>query len=253
MMKFNKINFGLLSLLFFCSIENILGTSDKNIEEGLKRKYKIVDLDGNILKNEQGEDFSFIVTCKYNGRFYKWYKEIESDIKEIEEEKDGYNRIDKNNKLENKSVVSSWGDMVKTNDGKFLVVKDSKIENKVYLVLGKYDKNSKTANIFLDKNYKLQTSSPYDIKENNTIHVMKYTDEDCGGTLILKEVNEYKCPLYKIQIVYCELKDIKPQVSLEELGKTFVLKKKSKEKKETFVKDSDCCDRLGNYCEDFCP
>ena len=44
MVKFNKINFGLLMLLFLCRFENILGTSDKNIEEVLKKKYKIVDL-----------------------------------------------------------------------------------------------------------------------------------------------------------------------------------------------------------------
>ena len=56
MMKFNKINFGLLILLFLCRFENILGTSDKNIEEGLKRKYKIVDVYGNILKNKKDEE-----------------------------------------------------------------------------------------------------------------------------------------------------------------------------------------------------
>ena len=33
MMKFNKINFGLLMLLFLCRFENILGVLDKNIEE----------------------------------------------------------------------------------------------------------------------------------------------------------------------------------------------------------------------------
>ena len=43
MMKLNKINFGLLVLLFLCRFENILGTSDKNIEEGLKGKDQIVD------------------------------------------------------------------------------------------------------------------------------------------------------------------------------------------------------------------
>ena len=83
MMKFNKINFGLLMLLFLCRFENILGTSDKNIEEGLKGKYKIVDLKGTTLKNEQGEDFSFIVTCKCDGSYYKWFEGIESDIEKI--------------------------------------------------------------------------------------------------------------------------------------------------------------------------
>jgi len=85
-MKFNKINFGLLMFLFLCRFENILGTSDKNIEEGLKEKYKIVDLKGTTLKNEQGEDFSFIVTCKYDGICYKWFKGIESDIENIKKE-----------------------------------------------------------------------------------------------------------------------------------------------------------------------
>ena len=72
MMKFNKINFGLLMLLFLCRFENILGVLDKNIEECLKEKYKIVDLNGTTLKNEKGEDFSFIITCEYNRKYYKY-------------------------------------------------------------------------------------------------------------------------------------------------------------------------------------
>lgn len=188
MMKFNKINFSLLMLLFLCRFENILGTSDKNIEEGLKKKYKIVDLKGNILKNEKDEDFSFIVTCKCEGMYYKWFKGIESDIEKIEKTE----KINDPNymieELNGKSCVSSGGDIVKTKDGRVLVVKDSKIKNKVYLVLGKYDEgNSKTDNIFLDKNYKLQTSGPYDIEENNTIRILIGGESDCGGVKFNEE------------------------------------------------------------------
>ena len=250
MMKFNKINFGLLILLFLCRFENILGTSDKNIEEGLKRKYKIVDLDGNILKNEKDEDFSFIVTCKCNGMYYKWFKGIESDIEKIEKEQDSDNRRFMENKKKKKSSVSSGGDIVKTKDGRVLVVKDE-TKNKVYLVLGKYDEeNSKTANIFLDKNYKLQTSGPCDIEENNTIHVLIGIDKNwekdyCGGELLNEENN-----LRKFKIVCCELKEVKPDVILKELVDPF---KKSIEQKDDFVKDSGCCDRLCNWCKDLSP
>ena len=79
-----------------------------------------------------------------------------------------------------KNDVYSVGDIVKTQDRKVLVVKDNEEENKVYLVLGTYDKeNSKTVNIFLDKNYNLRTSGPYDIKEDNTICILKETVYDC--------------------------------------------------------------------------
>ena len=199
MMKFNKINFGLLMLLFLCRFENILGTSDKNIEERLKEKFKIVDLEENILKNKKNEN-----------------KKLETIYRK---------------------------DIVKTKDGKVLVVKDSENENKVYLVLGIYDKNSKTANIFLDTNYKLQTSSPYDIEENNTIRVLMSTDEDCGGTLIQKEVHGSQYSLYEFQIVYCKLEDVKPDVILKELVDH---SKKSMKQEDDFVVDSCCCDCLCN-------
>ena len=239
MMKFNKINFGLLILLFLCRFESILGTSDKNIEERLKEKYKIVDEKGTILKDGKGEDFSFIVIYEYDGMYYKYFEGIEAFIKNPE-----------NKKNENKKLETIYcKDIVKTKDGKVLVVKDSEKENKVYLVLGIYDKNSKTANICLDTNYKLQTSSPYDIEENNTIRVVMSTDEDCGGTLIQKEVHGPKS-LYKFQIVCCELKDVKPEVSLEELVDS---SKKSIEQKDDFDKNSGCCDRLCNWCKDLCP
>ena len=236
MMKFNKINFGLLMLLFLCRFENILGTSDKNIEEGLKEKYKIFDLDGNILQNEKGEDFSFIVTCKYEENYYKYSKEIEADIEEIEKEKDLQKQRDMVTDFKGKNSVLSSGDIVKTNDGKLLVVKDSKKENKVYLVLGIYDeKNEKTANIFLDKNYNLQTYGPYDIiEENNTASVVIVADKKCGGVLFIDGSQARK-----FEIVYCKLKDVKHDVPLKKLG--------------SFVEDSGCCDRLCNWCENLCP
>lgn len=250
MMKFNKINFGLLMLLFLCRFENILGVSDKNIEEGLKEKYKIVDLKGATLKNEQGEDFSFIVTCEYNGDYYKWFEGIESDIDDMKKGDFG-KRWKMEEELKKKSGVSSVGDIVKTQDMKVLVVKDNEKENKVYLVLGTYDKgNSKTTNIYLDKSYKLRTSGPYDIEKNNTIHVMMSTDEYCGGTLIQKEVNGHESPIYEFQIVYCELKDVTPEVSLEKLVDP---SKKSIEQKDDFDKNSCCCDRLCNWCKNLCP
>ena len=108
MMKFNKINFGLLMLLFLCRFENILGTSDKNIEEGLKEKYKIVDLKGTTLKNEQGEDFSFIVTCKYDGICYKWFKGIESDIENIKKEESYSKQLNMGEGLKKKVVRVLW-------------------------------------------------------------------------------------------------------------------------------------------------
>ena len=79
------------------------------------------------------------------------------------------------NELEKKSGVSFSDNIVKTKDGRVLVVKD-KIKNKVYLVFGIYDKDSKTANIFLDKNFNLQTAGPYNIiydiiEENKTASV----------------------------------------------------------------------------------
>ena len=227
-MKLNKINFVLLMLLFLCRFENILGASDKNIEEGLKEKYKIVDLDGNILKNEKGEDFSFIVTYKseYNGEYYKYFAGIESDIKDIEKEKNWDTQRGKVKELEKKSGVSSDGDIVKTQDGKVLVVKDSEKENKVYLVLGKFDKgNRKTANIFLDKNCNLQTFGPYYIiEENNTASVEISTSPDCGG------VKNKEKGVYKFQIVCCKL-----------------------EKEDNFVENSGCYDCLGNLCKNLCP
>ena len=225
-MKFNKINFGLLMLLFLCRFESILGTSDKNIEKCLKEKYKIVDLKGTTLKNEKDEDFSFIVTCKYKGDYYKWFEGIESFIENIEKEKDYRKRMNMRIELGKKSGGCLFGDIVKTKDGRVLVIKDE-IENKVYLVFGKYDKkNSKTANIFLDKNYKLQTSGPYDIEEDNTASVVIGTFPECGGKLF-KGSNAYKS-----QIVYCKLKDEKPEVILKKL--------------DYFVKDSCCCDCLCN-------
>ena len=245
MMKFNKINFGLLILLFLCRFGNILGASDKNIEEGLNKKYKIVDLKGNTLKNEKNEDFSFIVTCKCNGMYYKWFKGIESDIEKIEREKNFDNQQNMRKKLEGKSGMSYLEDIVKTQDGKVLVVKDEK-KNKVYLILGIYDKNSKTYNIFLDKNYNLQTYGPYDIIEGNkTASVEISTKEDCGGELVNEKNN-----VYKFQIVCCKLEEVKPDVILKELVDP---SKKSIEQKDDFVKDSGCCDCLCDWCKDLCP
>lgn len=247
MMKFNKINFGLLMLLFLCRFENILGTSDKNIEEGSKEKYKIVDLNGNILKNEQGEDFSFIVTCKYDGSYYKLFEGIESDIEKIKGEEDHNNRWNMKKELGDKSGVSSFGDIVKTQDRKVLVVKDNEEENKVYLVLGTYDEEKgKTANIFLDKNYNLQTFGPYDIKEDNTICILMETVNDCCA----EKKNEGN--FYKFEIVCCKLEDKKPDVILKKLVDP---SKKSIEQKDDSVKDSDsgCCDRLCNWCKNLCP
>ena len=248
-MKFNKINFGLLMLLFLCRFENILGASDKNIEEGLKEKYKIFDLHGNILKNEKDEDFSFIVTHKYNGYYYKWFKGIESFIEDIEKEKDGEKRNGMENELKYKSGVYYLGDIVKTKKGRVLVVKDE-IKNKVYLVLGIYDNvNSKTANIFLDKNYKLQTSSFYDIiEENNTACVKIGAEEYCGDELLKVGSN-----FFKFQIVFCNLcnlKDEKPEVPLEKLVDP---SKKSIEKEDNFVENSGCCGCLGNCLKNLCP
>ena len=129
--------------------------------------------------------------------------------------------------------MSSFGDIVKTQDRKVLVVKDNEKENKVYLVLGKYDDgNSKTANIFLDKSYKLRISGPYDIEENNTIRVMIEQSLDCGGEVIKDNV-------YKFEIVCCNLEEVKPKVSLEEL--------------DNFVVDSGCCGCLGNCFKNLCP
>ena len=245
MMKFNKINFGLLMLLFLCRFENILGVSDKNIEEGLNEKYKIVDLKGNILKNEKGEDFSFIVTCEYNGYYYKWFEGIESVIDDIKKEENLGNQWNMKKKLGDKSGVSSDGDIVKTKDGKVLVVKDSEKENKVYLVLGIYDKDSKTANIFLDKNCNLQTFGPYYIiEENNTASVEISTSPDCGGV----EIKEGGAR--KFQIVCCKLEDKKPGVILKELVDS---PKKFIEQADNFDKNSCCCDRLCNWCKDLCP
>ena len=235
MIKFNKINFGLLILLFLCRFESILGTSDKNIEERLKEKYKIVDEKGTILKNGKGEDFSFIVTCEYDGDYYKWFEGIESFIKNPE-----------NKKNENKKLEKIYRkDIVKTKDGKVLVVKDSEKENKVRLIYGICDKNSKTANICLDTNYKLQTSGPWDIIEENNIVVAIKHYSDCGGELVDKTNN-----VYKFQIVCCKLEDVKPDVILKELVDPF---KKSIEQKDDFVKDSGCCDRLCDWCKNLCP
>ena len=117
------------------------------------------------------------------------------------------------------------GDIVKTKEGEVLVVKDE-IENKVYLVLGIYDEgNSKTANIFLDKNYNLQTSLPYNIEGNNTIHLWigkdkKWKKDYCGGELLNEKIN-----LRKFKIVCCELKEVKPEVPLEKLVDPSFLKK----------------------------
>ena len=247
MMKFNKINFGLLMLLFLCRFENILGVSDKNIEEGLKEKYKIFDLDGNILKNEQGEDFSFIVTCEYNRKYYKYSEKIESFIENIKKEEAFDKRLNMENELEKKSGVSFWDNIVKTKDGRVLVVKD-KIKNKVYLVFGIYDKDSKTANIFLDKNYKLQTSGPYDIEENNTIHILIEGESNCGGVKFNEE------GVYTFQIVCCKLEDVNPDLILRKLGgSSYLGKKKSIEKEDDFVEYSGCCDSLCNWCKNLCP
>lgn len=234
-MKFNKINFGLLMLLFLCRFENILGTSDKNIEEVLKKKYKIVDLEGATLRNEQGEDFSFIVTCEYEGWYYKYFDGIESDFKDIEEGKNLHNQLLMEKKLKEKSGVPFDGYMVKTEDKRVLVVKDSEKENKGHLVLGMSDKkNSKTTNIFLDKDYNLQTYGFYDIiKEDNTAYVVINASPDCGGV----EINEGGAR--KFQIVCCKLEEVKPEVSLEKL--------------DDFVVDSGCCDRLCIWCKNLCP
>ena len=232
MVKFNKINFGLLMLLFLCRFENILGTSDKNIEEGLKEKYKIFDLDENILKNEKGEDFFFIVTCECAGNYYKYSKEIESDIEKIEGKKDLQERWGLVLTFKGKNSVSFSGDIVKTKDGKVLVVKDEN-KNKVYLVLGIYDDNNSTTAIFLDPKYKLQTSGPYDIEENNTIRIMISEKSGCGGV----KINEKD--FYKFEIVCCKLKEVKPEVPFKKLG--------------SFVEDSGCCDRLCNWCKNLCP
>ena len=243
MMRFNKINFGLLMLLFLCRFENILGTSDKNIEEGLKGKYKIVDLDENILKNEQDEDFSFIVTCEYNRKYYKYSEKIESFIENIKKEEAFDKRSNMEEELEKKSGVSFGDNIVKTKDGRVLVVKD-KIKNKVHLVFGIYDKHSKTANIFLDKNYNLQTSGPYDIKEDNTICILKETVYDCCA----EKKNEGN--FYKFEIVCCKLEEVKPEGYFKKIvdpSKKFI------EQKDDFVEDSGCCDRLCNLWENLCP
>ena len=222
MMKFNKINFGLLILLFLCRFESILGTSDKNIEERLKEKYKIVDEKGTILKNGKGEDFSFIVIYEYDGMYYKYFEGIEAFIKNPE-----------NKKNENKKLETIYcKDIVKTKDGKVLVVKDEN-KNKVYLVLGIYDDNNSTTAIFLDPKYKLQTSGPYDIEENNTIRIMISEKSGCGGV----KINEKD--FYKFEIVCCKLKEVKPEVPFKKLG--------------SFVEDSGCCDRLCNWCKNLCP
>ena len=133
-----------------------------------------------------------------------------------------------------KNSVFSIGDIVKTNDGRVLVVKDNEIGNKVYLVLGIYDdNNSTTANIFLNKNFKLQTSGSYYIEEKNTIRIGILKNSSCGGV----EINdEY---FYKFPIVCCELKEVKPGFHLEKL--------------DDFVEDSGCCDRLCNWCKNLCP
>ena len=248
MVKFNKINFGLLMLLFLCRFENILGTSDKNIEEVLKKKYKIVDLKGSTLKNEQGEDFSFIITCECAGNYYKYFDGIESFIKNMKKKENENKQNKMGIELAEKSGMDSRGDIVKTNDGKLLVVKDSKKENKVYLVLGIYDEeNEKTANIFLDKNYNLQTYGPYDIiEENNTASVVIGAVEKCGGELFKGDSAR------KFQIVYCKLEDVKPEVSLEELVDHSSLKKPIFIKEDDFVIDSGCCDRLCNWCKNLC-
>ena len=230
MMRFNKINFGLLMLLFLCRFENILGASDKNIEEGLKEKYKIFDLHGNILKNEKDEDFSFIVTCKYDGICYKWFKGIESDIENIKKEESYSKQLNMGEGLKKKREACFVGDIVKTKKRKELDVKDSEKENKVYLVLGKYDEeNSKTANIFLDKNFNLQTAGPYNIiydiiEENKTASVVIGTGKECGGKLF-KGSNAYK-----FQFVCCKL-----------------------EKEDNFVENFGCCDRLCNCFKNLCP
>ena len=231
MMKFNKINFGLLMLLFLCRFENILGVLDKNIEECLKEKYKIVDLNGTTLKNEKGEDFSFIITCEYNRKYYKYSEKIESFIENIKKEEAFDKRSNMENELEKKSGVSFSDNIVKTKDGRALVVKD-KIKNKVYLVFGIYDKDSKTANIFLDKNFNLQTAGPYNIiydiiEENKTASVVIGTGKECGGELLNEENN-----LRKFKIVCCELKEVKPGFPLEKL--------------DNFDENSCCCDCLCN-------
>ena len=227
-MKFNKINFGLLMLLFLCRFENILGVLDKNIEECLKEKYKIVDLNGTTLKNEKGEDFSFIITCEYNRKYYKYSEKIESFIENIKKEEAFDKRSNMENELEKKSGVSFSDNIVKTKDGRVLVVKD-KIKNKVYLVFGIYDKDSKTANIFLDKNFNLQTAGPYNIiydiiEENKTASVVIGTGKECGGKLF-KGSNAYK-----FQFVCCKL-----------------------EKEDNFDENSGCCGRLCNWYKNLCP
>ena len=212
-MKFNKINFGLLMFLFLCRFENILGTSDKNIEEGLKEKYKIVDLNGTTLKNEKGEDFSFIITCEYNRKYYKYSEKIESFIENIKKEEAFDKRSNMENELEKKSGVSFSDNIVKTKDGRVLVVKD-KIKNKVYLVFGIYDKDS--YNIIYDI-----------IEENKTASVVIGTGKECGGELLNEENN-----LRKFKIVCCELKEVKPGFPLEKL--------------DNFDENSCCCDCLCN-------
>ena len=128
--------------------------------------------------------------------------------------------------LEGKSGGVYLGNIVKTKDGRVLVVKDE-IENEVYLVLGIHDKeNSKTANILLDKNYNLQTFGPCKIiEENNTAYVDTKAQEDCGGELLDMDYN-----VQKFRIVYCKL-----------------------EKEDDFVEDSGCCDCLCNWCKNLCP
>ena len=134
-----------------------------------------------------------------------------------------------------KSVVSSFGDIVKTKDGRVLVVKDSENENRVYLVLGKFDQCKNTACIFLDKNYNLQTAGPYDIiEEKNTASVVIGASEKCGGELF-KEGSQTR----KFEIVYCKLEDVKPKVILKELG--------------GFDENSGCCDCLSDCCTNLCP
>ena len=225
MMKLNKINFGLLMLLFLCRFENILGASDKNIEEGLKEKYKIVDLDGNILKNEKNEDFSFIITCECAGNYYKYSKTIEDNIENIKKKENLQEQGDMVQNFKDNNSKLSIGDIVKTEDGRVLVVKDSEIKDKVYLVLGIYDDNNSTTAIFLDSKYKLQTSGPYEIEENNTIRMMMDKDSNCGGV----EIKEQK-DFYKFQIVCCKL-----------------------EKEDNSVENSGCCGCLGNCFKNLCP
>lgn len=108
----------------------------------------------------------------------------------------------------------STGDIVKSKDGRVLVVKNE-IKNKVYLVWGIYDKeNGKTANICLDKNYKLQLSRSYDIIKKNNASVVIGIFSECGGVEIDKKEG-----FYKFKIVCCKL-----------------------EKEDNFVENSCCCD-----------